>query len=146
MSDRRELVVSWLLPLARLAVAGVLIYAGLQKLPNIRAFAEIIGNFKMLRAESGQLLAVILPWCEVTTGLFLLCGLWLRAAGLMSLLMFCAFTTATGSLLARGLKTECGCFGTDSIVDWRTLAIDLAGVVAATAIIWMTSVRRRLEV
>ncbi|MFH0939220.1 MAG: MauE/DoxX family redox-associated membrane protein [Planctomycetota bacterium] len=124
---------------ARLLLSGVLIYAGFSKLQSAWQFAEAIANFRILPAQFNQLLAVVLPWCELLTGLLILCGLWLRAAALVSTLMFAAFAVAVISAMARGLDIECGCFGTESAsrAGLQPLAID--ALCLATALVVMFS-------
>jgi len=117
--------------IVRLALGGVLIYSGLSKVHDQWRFAVTIANFRLLPAVANQLLAVILPWMEITVGLLLVCGIWLRACGLIGLLMFGAFSIAVISALVRGLDIECGCFGTDSRAGWRTLGVDALGLAAS---------------
>lgn len=119
----------------RLALGGVLIYSGLSKVHGEWKFAETIANFRLLPAVINQLAAVILPWAEISAGLLLVCGIWLRASGLIALLMFSAFSIAVISALARGLDTECGCFGTDSRAGWHTLGVDALGLAAALIVL-----------
>jgi len=122
---------------ARLALGGVLIYSGLSKLQGAWQFAEAIANFRILPAQLNQLLAVILPWCELFTGLLLVCRLWLRASALVSMLMFTTFAIAVTAAMARGLDIDCGCFGTESAsrAGLQTLAIDVLGLTAALTVL-----------
>ena len=119
--------------LARLAVGTTLLIAGALKLNTPDKFAETIANFRLLPAFGNQLLAVVLPWCEVTTGLLLLANVWSRAAGLVATLLFFSFGIAAGAALARGLDIECGCFGSagGAKVGLITLAIEFAGLVGS---------------
>ena len=132
-------------PAARLILSGVLIYAGFSKLQSAWQFAEAIANFRILPAQFNQLLAVVLPWCELLAGLLLLCGLWLRAAALVSALMFAVFAIAVVSAIARGLDVECGCFGVESAsrAGLQSLTIDVACL--AAALIVMFSRRKIVE-
>ena len=121
----------------RLLLGAVLFYTGFSKIKNAWEFAEILANFDLLPPAANQILAVTLPWSEIATGLLLVFGVWTRAAALLAAAMFAAFTLAIISALVRGLDIDCGCFGTDAAahVGLRALAIDLAGLVAAIAIL-----------
>jgi uncharacterized membrane protein YphA (DoxX/SURF4 family) len=130
----------WLFDGLRVVVGGVLFVAGFQKLSSSAQFAEVIANFRILPAQGNQLLAVVLPWCEIAAGLFLVAGIWTRAAGIVGALLFVSFGIAAGSALIRGLDIECGCFGTGAHarVGLTTLAIDLAGLIGTLPAIWRT--------
>jgi len=123
--------------LLRLALGAVLFYAGFLKLRGGYAFAEAIANFRMLPAQANQLLAVVLPWVEVSTGLLLVFGVWVRAAGVLATLLFLAFLVGIGTALGRGLDIECGCFGTGDAarVGFTALAFDLAWLVTALLVL-----------
>jgi len=135
-----ERLKSGLVLVLRLALGGVLFYAGFLKLREGYAFAEAIANFRLLPAQGNQLLAVVLPWLEVATGLLLVFGVWVRAAGLLAGLLFVAFLGALATALWRGLDIECGCFGTGSAarVGLKALAFDAAWLLAALALLWST--------
>jgi uncharacterized membrane protein YphA (DoxX/SURF4 family) len=124
--------------LARLALGGVLFYAGFVKLGSGYQFAETIANFRLLPAQANQVLAVVLPWCEIATGLLLIFGVWVRAAGLLATGFFVVFALAVASALARGLDIECGCFGTGSAsrVGLYALLVDVAWLLCAALVLW----------
>jgi uncharacterized membrane protein YphA (DoxX/SURF4 family) len=132
--------------MARLALGGTLLYAGSLKALNTGGFAEAIANFDLLPLWAGGVLAVILPWVEILTGVMLVCGLWLRMSSLLSMVMFAGFGVAVVSAIARGLNIECGCFDTNdgTRVGVHTLAIEAAGF-AAALLVWL-SVRQHRSV
>jgi uncharacterized membrane protein YphA (DoxX/SURF4 family) len=147
MSDAKSFP-NLLVLMFRLALGVLLFYTGFQKLNTPAQFAEIIANFRLLPAQGNQLLAVILPWCEISAGLLLVLGLWTRAAGIVATAMFLAFGVAVTSALIRGLDIECGCFGTASQarVGLTTLAIDASGLIAATIVVWKSSQSQVVQV
>lgn len=122
--------------LTRLTVGGVLVYAGASKVTDTSAFADVIANFEILPPRGYQTLAVVLPWVEMGLGSFLICGLFLRASALLSLMMCLTFGAAVLSAMVRGLDIACGCFGTSEYahVGLRALAVDVA-MVAASALV-----------
>ncbi len=122
---------------ARFFLGALLVYAGFSKLQSGHEFAQTIANFRLLPAQGNQVLAVVLPWCELISGGLLLCGLWLRASALVGGVLFSAFAVAVLSALARGLDIACGCFGTasGSRVGLLALAIDAAALAAAVTVL-----------
>ncbi|MCY3022172.1 MAG: DoxX family protein [Planctomycetota bacterium] len=143
----RERLKTAVLVLLRLALGAVLFYAGFLKLRSGYSFAETIANFRLMPAQANQILAVVLPWCEVCAGLLLFFGVWVRAGGLLATLFFATFTAAILSALARGLDIECGCFGTDAAtrVGLRALVVDILWLLAALAVLWLQPAARDSE-
>lgn len=134
----RERLQSAVLLLVRLALGGILFYAGFVKLRAAWPFAEAIANFRMLPAQANQILGVVLPWVELSVGLLLVFGLWVRAAGMLAAGLFAVFLVAIAMALLRGLDIECGCFGTGAAarVGLQALAFDLAWLTAAAVVLW----------
>jgi uncharacterized membrane protein YphA (DoxX/SURF4 family) len=137
MSETPRSLRDWLFTALRIAVGGVLFYAGFMKLNSTAQFAELIANYRILPAQGNQLAAAVLPWCEVSTGLFLITGIWTRAAGMVASTLFLIFAGGVTAALVRGLDIECGCFGTESHarVGLETLVKDVAGLIAAMVVV-----------
>lgn len=131
-------VFSVVMLLTRLGLGGVLIYAGVVKVPETKAFTNAIANFEILPHLGNQIVAYTLPWAEIIIGLLLICGLWLRVSAAMTVLMFLGFGGAVIFALARGLDIECGCFGTDDYakVGFSVLAIE-ASMIAAGVLVFL---------
>jgi uncharacterized membrane protein YphA (DoxX/SURF4 family) len=102
----------WLNGLLRLLVGGVFVTAGILKIMNPAKFALDVANYRLLPHELNNLVAIMLPWIEVTAGILVLLGVWLRAAAGVITGLTVLFLVVIGSALARGLNIECGCFGT----------------------------------
>jgi uncharacterized membrane protein YphA (DoxX/SURF4 family) len=102
----------------RVGVGSLLCLAGLSKLGSAWEFAETLANYRLLPAQANQILSVILPWWEITAGLLLVLGLWVRASALFSMGLFSVFVISITLALARGLDVQCGCFG--NVVGTRT--------------------------
>jgi uncharacterized membrane protein YphA (DoxX/SURF4 family) len=96
----------------RLLVGGAFVFAGALKIADPAKFAVDVGNYRLLPHEMINLVAILLPWIEITAGAFVLAGIWLRAAALVITSLTVVFFFAIVSALARGLDIECGCFGT----------------------------------
>jgi putative oxidoreductase len=127
---------SVLMLLTRLALGGVLIYAGVVKVPNTPVFAAAVANFDILPPWGNWIVALALPWTEIVIGLLLICGLWLRYSAAVTVLMFLGFGGAVVLALARGIDIECGCFGTDDYerVGVKVLAIEAAMIAAGVLV------------
>lgn len=106
--------------LARIALAQLFFIAALNKITDPQSFATAISKFQVpgfILQDDGQnaLIAVsvfLVPWLELVAGLFLLAGLWTRAAASLMLLLLAVFSGAIYSVIAREIEvTDCGCFG-----------------------------------
>lgn len=99
----------------RLVLGGVFIYASLDKIAHPADFARIIHNYKLFPAFSIYLAATVIPWVEMIAGIFLVIGVFPRAAaGALSLLLV-IFAVALTINLVRGLDFNCGCFSATAI-------------------------------
>ena len=99
--------------LARLAVAGVFIYAGLTKaLAPAEEFGYAIETYKVLNAQLSLISAYITPWLELWAGLLLAAGIFTRLSALFTGAMLLFFEVMLGQAWLRHLPiTYCGCFG-----------------------------------
>jgi uncharacterized membrane protein YkgB len=97
-----------------LILAGIFIYASLDKIAHPVAFAKDVYNYQILPDALINLTALVLPWLELFLGLCLLAGIWLPGAVLTVNGLMVVFLTALVFNLARGLDINCGCFSTGS--------------------------------
>ena len=99
---------------ARLAVAGLFLAACIAKIRDPEAFALAVSRYRILPDEFVNLVAIILPWIELTAGLAVLAApARLRAAGAAIIsAMLAVFTIAISLNLVRGIEASCGCFST----------------------------------
>jgi putative oxidoreductase len=94
----------------RVALGGFFVYASLDKIANPAAFAKIVYQWQVVGPVPSNLVAIVLPWVELLSGLALIVGLWKREAALVVALMLVMFLGAAASVLARGIDVEnCGC-------------------------------------
>lgn len=105
---------SYLLLTLRLILGAVFVFAAIEKISDPSLFAQSIMNFRLLPEFSVNFFALVLPWLELTSGLFLLLGLFSPESSLILFSMLLVFTTAVFIALLRGLNIDCGCFGTIS--------------------------------
>lgn len=98
--------------LAQVGVGLLLGWAALAKLGDIPALARDVHNFRLVPVAGENLLAIVLPWIELTAALSLVLGLRPRAGAVVAIGCLVIFTAAVAIALARNLNIECGCFGT----------------------------------
>lgn len=111
------------LVVCRLILGGLFIYASIDKLTHPAAFAKIIYNYQLFPDFSVYISAVVVPWVELLSGLFLVAGIFTRAsAGVLTALLL-VFLVALTINLVRGLDFNCGCFTTGEGGRGDTLAL-----------------------
>lgn len=110
----------------RVILGGAFIMAGVLKIADPAKFALDVSHYRLAPSEMINLIAILIPWIEVTAGILVVSGIWLRAATLVILGLTVMFLFVISSALVRGLNIECGCFGTvgGKHVGWVNLAID----------------------
>lgn len=111
----------WLLLLLRLGIGGAFLYAGYLKIWEPMAFADSIASFRILPAELINIMALALPPLEIILGVMLVTGWRVRVASFGVLLLSIIFAFALGQALMRGLKVDCGCFGSGKPSTAKTL-------------------------
>jgi uncharacterized membrane protein YphA (DoxX/SURF4 family) len=102
----------------RFILGAVFIYAGVQKIFSPADFSQSIQNYMILPPLLINLVAILLPWLEIYCGVFLIAGIFSCASAILISVMNLTFTIALCSALIRGLDINCGCFGSDTPVDW----------------------------
>jgi hypothetical protein len=127
----------WIAAHGAAALCGaVLLWAGMLKTGDAAAFGRLIQGYRLLPEALVPAAAVVLPWLEVATGVFLLANRFRLGAAVIAAGLSAGFLVAGASVLARGIETTCGCFGGWSgNVGVASLAIELAlAAVAAWAL------------
>jgi uncharacterized membrane protein YphA (DoxX/SURF4 family) len=102
--------------IARLVMAGIFLYASVDKIVHPGVFAKDVFNYQILPDALINMTALVLPWLELLLGLCLLTGIWLPGAVLVVNGLLLVFLAAFGFNMARGLDVNCGCFSTGSDV------------------------------
>ena len=135
----------------RLAVAGVFLVAGAMKIWDFEHarsatpdFAIAIQQYRLLPSpDLAVLLAVYLPWLEVTAALAAFMRRLALGAAAAMLGMSAMFLAAVGSAWWRGLDIACGCFGKDKTpADFPMLMLRDAALLAAVAVLFVHEWRR----
>ena len=101
----------WVGLAARLILGGVLVVAGGLKLGNLADSVYAVRAYRILPYDFTAAVGYALPIIEVAAGLLLILGLFTRWAAVVGSLLMVAFIIAIGSVWARGISIDCGCFG-----------------------------------
>jgi uncharacterized membrane protein YphA (DoxX/SURF4 family) len=96
----------------RLLAAGIWLVAGISKLFELEHFRSEVAAFKLLPHALVTPFAYGLPFVETFVGLYLLLGLLVAPAAIVTCVLMTAFLIAQAQAWARGLSLDCGCFGT----------------------------------
>jgi len=132
----------YLLAFCRVAVGLVFAFSSLRKARDIAQFQQAIAGFHVLSRRLSDLAAPLFLCGEFAVVLLMLIGGPLLLPGfvlaMVLLLLFCA---ALASVLSRGLRTTCNCFGSSNkpvtLVDiWRNGGFLLCAGGGCEALIW----------
>lgn len=107
----------WVGLLARLALGGVMIAAGVPKLLDRTASIQNVLAYELFGYEVSRAIGILLPVAEVALGVLLILGLLTRSAAALTGVLMLVFVAGIVSAWARGLAIDCGCFGTGGPVD-----------------------------
>ncbi|MEY9212922.1 DoxX family membrane protein [Thermobifida halotolerans] len=116
-ASRWAKVQPWASLAARLALAGILGYAGYTKVIVPALSVESVAAYQLFSDDVNQFIGYTLPLFELALALLLLAGLATRLTGIVSALLMLVFIAGIASAWARGLAIDCGCFGTGGPVD-----------------------------
>jgi uncharacterized membrane protein YphA (DoxX/SURF4 family) len=110
----------------RLAVGGFFIYASMSKIPYPAQFAEATANYRLIPYWLLNLSAVILPWIEFVSGLFLIIGFMSRVSATLIGSMLIMFNIMVLVNMYWGAPISCGCYDTvGEPIGWRKIIENL---------------------
>jgi uncharacterized membrane protein YphA (DoxX/SURF4 family) len=119
---------SWIELAARWLLGMVFVYASYHKILSPAYFAKVIYGYHLFPDFSINILAIVLPFLELSAGLALILGIYPRSAALILNVLLLAFMVALSINLMRGLEFDCGCFSFDEAgaahSAWHMLARD----------------------
>ena len=134
---KKIVVNQYLITVLRVFLGVLFIAAALPKIARPDQFAVAVDNYKFLPTILVNFWAIVLPWVEVAIGTFLIAGVFVEAAALISGLLYLSFIIALSAALARGLDIGCGCFkqgDTEGTINWLYLVRDSSLMLAS---IWV---------
>lgn len=100
--------------LFRMIVGIVFLVAAVPKIADPFVFGINIRNYHLIPDAWSNLVAIILPWIEFYTGIFLILGLYLRTSACLLAGLLGFFILAISSAIWRGFDISCGCFSTSA--------------------------------
>ena len=92
-------------------VAAVFVLAGLAKLGDISAFSDAVAAFGILPLFAVNIFAMVLPWVEILSGVCVFAPRWRNEGLLLTVALNVIFIIAAGVAMAKGINTDCSCFG-----------------------------------
>jgi uncharacterized membrane protein YphA (DoxX/SURF4 family) len=101
----------WVATAARLVLGVVWIAAGAAKITDLDSSVRAVRAYRLLPEVAVQVVGAGLPPAEILLGIVLVAGAGVRAAAVLSALLMAAFVVGIASAWARGLRIDCGCFG-----------------------------------
>ena len=135
--------------LARLAVGGLFLGACLAKIRNPELFALAVNRYRILPGYGVNLVAITMPWIELTTSLAILAApaRWRAAGAFLITGMLAVFTLAISLNLLRGIEVSCGCFSTqpDATVSDGWNLVRNAALIWLSVVIFLDAFRIRLQ-
>lgn len=135
-----------IVPIIRIALGGVFLYAGIIKIADPLAVAGSVAAYRILPYFGNYLAASVIPWLEALCGILLIAGWRTRGAATIVFLLNLIFMTALASTLFRGLDIDCGCFrpGGTKTSAWIALFRDCFFLGGAWVVMVAASKRRTL--
>jgi len=96
---------------ARAVLALVFIYAAIGKITAPEDFAQSVINYRIFPIAIVNIIAIAIPWIELTSGILLLFGSAIKENVAIIGTLLVLFIILVSISMARGLNIDCGCFG-----------------------------------
>ncbi len=103
---------SWIEIALRWILGITFIYASYYKIMSPTDFAKVIYGYNLFPEVLINLIAIILPFVELISGLSLLLGIYPRSAALIINGLLLAFIFILTINIIKGYEFDCGCFST----------------------------------
>ena len=127
----------------RVAMGGAFVYAGYIKLSEPwQLFAANIADYEVVPMWAAKFLAHTFPWFEVVLGLLLMTGRWFRCSTVTTSLLLLFFVGLMVHAKLGGKQINCGCFGSDEPISWKTFVRD-GGMLAVSLVLTLMAFRNR---
>lgn len=137
----------WLTTRVQIALGVIFIVASLAKIADPPSFAHMVYNYRLVPGSLVNLMALVMPWIELLSGVALVLGLWRRTAATLLGCLLAVFIIAVTVNLARQNPIDCGCFNVadagktvaQQFADMRwVIARDIGMLLMVAQILWAT--------
>jgi len=118
----------------RILLGVTFIMAAISKIPAADEFLATVREYRILPDPIEAWYGYALPWAELIFGFAVLAGLFTRFSTTIVNLMLLSFMIAILVTLYRGGVIACGCFDSESALDWSTYFRDLIFLFAGAQI------------
>ena len=136
---QRNKIISYAQIIARLLLAGMLIFAGILKVQDNSALFETVAYITWLPLGLKSLTIDLLPWVEIMVGFFLLTFMFDKITLPVNALIYLTFFIFAIYGFSTGIEGDCGCFG-DLDDD------SLAGMLLGSSFGWTMTIRNAIFV
>ncbi len=137
---------SWIELAARWILGITFIYASYHKIVSPADFAKIIYGYDLFPGVLINLIAIILPFVELFSGLALVLGIYPRSAALIVNGMLLGFIITLSINLIRGHEFDCGCFSLgdsgDTVSSEQVVVRDIIYFVLGLHVLFYDRLRR----
>ncbi len=117
-------------------MGGVFIYAGIVKAMDTQGFARAILEYRLLDYKWSLVVASVLPYIEMVSGILMLAGFRTNAAkGILILSMF--FVLILSITIIRGIEVDCSCFGNTASLGENLWMAVAKNMVILTGCVWI---------
>ena len=123
--------------LLRVFMGLVFIWASWDKLLDPVVFARVVHSDRLIPSAMVNLVAIILPWIELTCGLLLIIGLLTKGSVFIIDSLLFIFILALGFNLYRGFDISCGCFTLNYEADNTILYMLIRDVALLLIGLWL---------
>lgn len=122
---------------SRVLLGFVFIIASIDKIAAPETFAASIQAYQSVPLAVVNLIAIVLPWVELASGILLAAGVSIRANASIVGVLLAGFLVLIGTAMARGLNIDCGCFGAahETLIGWPKIIEDTGLLLLAIQLI-----------
>ena len=123
---KRIVTSPYLALILRVYVGYIFLYGSMSKIPYPAQFMEAAAAYQMIPYWFLNFGALLLPWIEFVSGLFLIIGLRTKAVAILVCLMLLMFTAMIATNMYWGESITCGCYDTvGEPIGWKKLGEEL---------------------
>jgi len=140
----------WLTIRVQIALGVFFVAAALPKIVDPPSFAHMVYNYRIVPGAAINLMALVMPWIELLSGLALILGIWTGTARTIVAALLVTFIIAISINLARHNAIDCGCFDVsvagktreERLADMHFVILRDAGMLLMCAQLWWASRRK----